>query len=122
MTLLTRRGLTPRAHGAVDSVACGAIFFLPGVLKLPHRTRRASQAAALGYLGISVLTDYPLGLRRRVPFQVHGRTELLSVPLLTAVPRLFGDASPRERTYWLALALTVTAAYVATDWNADPDA
>ncbi|RTR26837.1 hypothetical protein [Deinococcus radiophilus] len=120
MKLLTPRGLTPRTHGAVDYLACAGMFWLPGALGLPEKTRRASQLAALSYLGVAALTDYPLALRRVIPFRVHGQTELLSVPLLALMPRLL-DANTRERQYWHALAGLVSVAYLGTDWKADPD-
>ncbi|WP_261665090.1 hypothetical protein [Deinococcus sp. Marseille-Q6407] len=121
MKLLTHRGLTPRAHGVVDYLACAGMFFLPGALGLPKKTQRASQGAALAYLGVAALTDYPLALRRVILFQVHGRTELLSVPLLALMPRLLDAETDRETQYWRALAALVSTAYLSTDWKADPD-
>lgn len=123
MSLLTRRGLTPRAHGIVDYGACAAMLALPAILKLSPAARTASRAFALGYLGVSALTDYPPALRRLIPFQWHGRTELLSAPLVLLTPRLLGGAATAaDRTYFAALTGMVLGAYLATDWRAEPDA
>jgi hypothetical protein len=39
---------------------------------------------------INALTDQPLALKRIVPFRTHGTIELLSGPLLVALPWLTG--------------------------------
>ncbi|MCY1704322.1 hypothetical protein [Deinococcus sp. SL84] len=82
------------------------------------KTQRASQGAALAYLSVAALTDYPLALRRVMPFQIHGQIELLSVPLLALMPRLLNTDNGQETQYWRALAGLVSTAYLSTDWNA----
>lgn len=114
--------ISPRLHGAVDYAACGAMLLLPGALKLSPRARLASRAFALGYLGLSALTDYPYALKRVVPFPLHGRAELLSAPALLLTPALLGaGAGTRERGYFQALTVMVLGAYLSTDWQAPPE-
>ncbi|MFC4424958.1 hypothetical protein [Deinococcus navajonensis] len=122
MSMLTRRGLTPRAHGLVDYVACAAMLALPGALKLSPQARLASQAFALSYLGVSALTDYPYSLKRALPFPWHGRIELLTVPVLALTPTLLGLKAEQDHRYFEGLTLMVLSAYLATDWKADPNA
>lgn len=113
--------ISPRLHGVVDYAACGAMLALPGALGLSVPARLASGAFALGYLGLSALTDYPYAVKRIVPFPLHGRAELLSAPLLLLTPALLGEgAGARERGYFQALMVMVLGAYLSTDWQAPP--
>lgn len=122
MKLLTKRGLTPRVHGMVDYAACAAMLLLPGRLGLSAPAQKASQAFALSYLGVTVLTDFPLAVKRMIPFPVHGQIELLSAPLLLLTPQLIDrEAGKSEHYYFQGLTLMVLTAYLSTDWRASPD-
>jgi len=112
--------LKPRAHGLVDYAACALMVAAPHLLYLNPAARKLSYALAGSYLGVSALTDYPVAVRRVIPFPLHGKIELATVPVLL----LLGATQPatRERNYFLGLAGTVLGAYALTDWQADPDA
>lgn len=111
--------LSPRRHGFVDYAACGLMLAAPALLRLSPPARRASYALAGSYLGVSLLTDYPPALRRVIPFPVHGKIELATLPALLL---LASETQGRDRAYFLGLAGTVAGAYALTDWKADPDA
>jgi len=90
---------------------------------LRPEARTASFAFAGTYLLVSALTDYPLALKRVIPFPVHGRIELVSTPALLLVPSLMGALKGgKERAYFIGLAATVLSVYTLTDWKADPRA
>ena len=111
--------LTPRLHGFVDYAACGLMAAAPALLKLSPQARTASYALAGSYLGVSALTDYPPALSRMIPFPLHGKIELGTLPVLLLLgARMEG----RDRAYFLGLAGMVAGAYALTDWTADPDA
>jgi hypothetical protein len=59
-------------------------------------------AAAFGMAGlifvIAVLTDYPLGLVRVIPFPIHGWIDRLGAPLVVAAPWLAGFSG--DTTAW----------------------
>ncbi|GMA16138.1 hypothetical protein E5F05_08695 [Deinococcus metallilatus] len=112
--------ITPRVHGVIDYAACAAMLAAPALLHLKGGARTTSAVFAASYLGVSALTDYPLGLRHLIPFPVHGKIELASVPALLLVAALQKGA--RKRVYFLALAGTVLTVYSLTDWQADPEA
>lgn len=111
--------ITPRLHGAVDHAACALMLAAPRLLRLDPGARRISYALAGSYLGVSALTDYPLAVRRVIPFPVHGKIELSTLPALLLAAAVQGGS--RERAYFLGLAGTVAAVYTLTDWDANPD-
>ena len=112
--------ITPRVHGLIDYAACALMLAAPHLLKLSPKARTASYVLAGSYLGVSTLTDYPVAVRRLIPFPVHGKIELSTVPVLLLLASLGHGA--RDRNYFLGLAGTVLGAYTLTDWQADPDA
>lgn len=115
--------ISPRLHGVIDYAACAGMLTLPGLLRLSPAARTASTTFALSYLGLSTLTDYPLAVRRLIPFPVHGRVELGSTPALLLLPALLGGLkTTREKVYFLALVGTVLTVYRLTNWQEAPDA
>ncbi|ADV67230.1 hypothetical protein [Deinococcus maricopensis] len=114
--------LSPRQHGLVDYAACAAMLAAPTLLNLNGAARTASYAFAGSYLLVSALTDYPVALRRVLPFPMHGKIELASAPALLAVPALLGALKDnRARAYFVGLTGMVLGTYALTDWDADPD-
>ncbi|WP_019586339.1 hypothetical protein [Deinococcus apachensis] len=112
--------ITPRAHGGLDYASCAAMLAAPSLLNLSPGARTLSYLFAGSYLMVSALTDYPLAIRRMIPFPLHGKIELATVPALLLVAAL--QKETRDRAYFLGLAGTVAGAYTLTDWEANPDA
>ncbi len=111
--------ITPLRHGLVDYVAFAAMVILPGLLRLPPQARTASYTLAGINLLVDVLTDYPLAVRRLIPFPVHGTVELASGPAFLAIPALLGGLkTSTSRNYFLGLLGMVVLANRLTDWKA----
>jgi hypothetical protein len=65
-----------RTHGIIDY--CHAAFFFGMAIFCARRNRPAAKAAlATGafILAESLLTDYPLGAKKVLPFEMHGRLD-----------------------------------------------
>jgi len=75
-----------------------ATFFALG---MKYRNRNAG-AAALAFingamvLGMSMLTDYPGGLWRKISFRTHGKLDAAQAALAGFGPALFGFADEPE--------------------------
>ena len=110
--------LSPRAHGVLDYATVGLTALAPTLLGFPARTAVASRALAGGYLGLSMLTDYPLSVRRVVPFGVHGVVEVGLGAALPFLPRVLGFGRDRRaaRFFYGLTAVTAVVA-VLTDWS-----
>jgi len=112
------RPISPRVHGMIDYGTSAAVAAAPAVLDVPRAARNLFEGLATGYTGLSSVTDYPLSLRRLVPFKVHGATELAIAAVLPALPWILGfadDRAARNMCFGLsALTLVVSA---LTDWD-----
>lgn len=114
--------ISPRLHGYVDYAAVGLMLAAPSLLGLKGPARTLSYLFAGTYLGVSVFTDMPLGLKKVIPFPTHGAIELGSGPALLALPMLTGAfKTGTERAYFLSLLGTVLAAYTLTDWQGNTE-
>jgi hypothetical protein len=76
------------------------------------------ESLAGGYTALSAMTDYPLSVRRLVPFKGHGAAELAIGLALPAMPWLLGFADNRAARN-LCFGLTALTLVVAalTDWD-----
>jgi hypothetical protein len=82
--------LTPTLHGALDYALALAFLFMPGVLGFPNLAANLSQLIGLAYLGVSLLTRYPLGALKLIPFPVHGVLEAIMAASWIVLPWVLG--------------------------------
>lgn len=113
------RFVSPFVHGALDYLLIGALVMAPALF--PAGTPRAAALACYGvgvaHWLLSSLTRYPFGVVRVVPFPVHGAIELLTAPLLIALPWLVGFADvPVARTVFVVAGAALLAVFLTTDY------
>jgi hypothetical protein len=118
---MSRPPIDPSTHALLD-YGVAATFF---GLALRYRARNPA-AAALAFangamvLGMSLCTDYPGGVWRRIPFQTHGTLDVVQGALAGLGPMLLGFAdAPEARTFY-AQAVSEAGVIAATDWDAGP--
>jgi hypothetical protein len=68
--------------------------------------------------GMSMLTDYPGGLVRVLPFRGHRAGDVLQAAFAGLGPILFGFAGDEEATFFYAQAASEVGVIAATDWDA----
>jgi hypothetical protein len=75
---------------------------------------------AAGYLVVTLLTAFPMGVIKMIPFPVHGGLELVSGPMFIAAPYLFGFAqdNPVARNFFMAMGVVFLIVWFLTDWHA----
>jgi hypothetical protein len=117
-----QKPIDARRHGMMDYATVAATAAAPRALGFPASAEGLAYGLAAGYLGLSLLTDYPLSARRVVPFKGHGAAEMAIGAALPFLPRLLGfSESRRARNFFLGLTAVTALTALLTDWNA-PDA
>ena len=121
-TLATRTGvarvISPAQHAVLDYMVA-ATFFAAGL-----SFRRHKAAASLAFLngamvlGMSLLTDYPGGVRPTISFRGHRTGDMLQAALAGAGPLLLGFAGDREANFFYGQAASEVGVIAATDWDA----
>lgn len=115
-----QKPINGRMHGMMDYATVAATAAAPRVLGFPRSAENLAYGLAAGYLGLSLMTDYPLSARRLVPFKGHGATEVAIGMALPFLPWVLGFAKNRRaRDFFLGLTAVTAATALLTDWNAD---
>lgn len=95
-------------HAALDVLLLGLLFVSPWVFS--YSQHHGATLLAVGFsvlgMGLNFVTDYPVGLWRKLPMKWHRLVELTSPPVTIVLPWvLFRDAGAFP---WVASALGVT--------------
>ena len=113
-----QKPITPFAHGVIDYLTVGTVVVAPRLMDFPDEAANACYALAGIYAGTSMMTDYPLSVKRAIPFKVHGVAEVAIGALLPALPFVPGFATnARARNFFLALTALTAMTAAMTDWD-----
>jgi hypothetical protein len=113
------KSLNSKAHGYLDFTILAALFLAPQMLGVTGTAATISYALGFVVAALVLITAYPFGLFKLIPFQVHGTIEALTAPFLLAAPWIFGfDGVSVERNYYLALGAILGIVWMLTDYKA----
>jgi len=106
------RFINARIHGILDVVTILFLALGPFLFSLGGAPATIAWTFAAVHLVLVLLTRYPMGRWKTVPFVVHGIFELIAGVLLLTMPVLGGYApgSPARRFY------TIAGAFVLIVW------
>lgn len=106
-----------RTHGILDY--CHAAFFLG--MSIVVRKNKAASLTALGtgafVLAQSLLTDYPLGTKRDLTFETHGKMDAVFGSLSWALPRIFGFEDTAAAKVFEINSYVETSIVIMTDFD-----
>lgn len=109
-----------RKHGIIDY--CHAAFFLG----MAYVCRKSEPRAALAALCTgsfvlvqSLLTDYPLGVKKVIPFKVHGQMDAAFAASSFMLPKVFGFSDSPAATVFQANSFVEAAVVGATDFSSE---
>ena len=80
--------IPPGVHRILDYLAVVVFAAAPTVFRLHGNTLMLAYGLAVVHLIVTLMTHFPAGGRRPLPFHVHGAIELLVGILLVGVPLL----------------------------------
>jgi hypothetical protein len=111
--------ISPAQHAVLDYGVAGT-FFAVGFSMLSRHRPAATLAFLNGamVLGMSMLTDYPGGVFRKLSFRTHRTGDIVQAALAGLGPVLFGFAGDPEAKYFYGQAVSEAGVIAATDWNA----
>ena len=100
------RILSAWSHGIIDYAI--VLLLIAGPAFTGFRGRQATYAYAIAFVlfVLTVMTRYPLGVRKSIPFPVHGAIEAIIAILLLVLPFLANfTAGVHSRNFYFALGL-----------------
>lgn len=119
--LPTAKVLKPMPHAVIDYAMAGTLMAAPWLFGFSRNRKATTNAvvSGIGILGLSLMTRYPLGAVKAVPFPVHGVIETAAALMNTAAPWLLGFSRDRSAKLTHVLSGLGTLAVVAmTDYAA----
>ncbi|HEY3351275.1 MAG TPA: hypothetical protein VGM13_15980 [Thermoanaerobaculia bacterium] len=116
--------LDARLHGFLDLVTVGVFLLGPFFLGLGGYVAVVAWGLAAVHLLMTLLTRFPLGLVKVIPFPVHGAVELVGgVVLVLAMPRMLGaSADSPARTFFVGAGVAILIVWLLTRYRESPRA
>ena len=112
------RPISPRLHGLLEYAFAPVWAIAPSTLDLHGLPAVLAYQIAAGILVLAVLTDYPMGLLRVVPFRVHGWIDALATPAVLGAPWLAGfSGQPDARNLFAVFGTTAIVVTALTDFR-----
>lgn len=110
--------ITPVTHGYLDYVTVVAFLLAPTLLGLNGLPALLSWTLAGVHLALTLVTDFPLGWRRLLPFWIHGWIERFVGPALVLVAFLPGFSGGGSAfAFYLLVGLVIIAVGWLTDYS-----
>jgi hypothetical protein len=106
-----------RLHGALDYVAVAVFALAPFLFRLEGTPALICWGLAIVHLLLTILTKFPAGIIRVIPFVSHGAPEIVVSVGLVFSPWMFGYApgSPARR-FFVAAGAALFLLWLLTDY------
>jgi hypothetical protein len=104
------RIISPKTHAAMDYITVGA--FLMGAGFFWERSKRAALGALIcagAELAVSLLTDYPGGVKKVISFRTHREIDFGLAAMTATMPEFLAFKDDSERKFFLAQGMLITA-------------
>jgi hypothetical protein len=111
--------LNERLHGFLDLATVAVFLLAPFLFGLGGYVAAVAWGLAAVHLLMTLLTRFPLGVVKVIPFPVHGAVELIvGIILVLAMPRLLraGPASPAQ-TFFVGAGVAILVVWVLTRYR-----
>lgn len=108
------RFLPTSIHGIVDYLAGIVILALPWLFDWEDNVKGVMTVLGLGIILYSLLTDYELGISRRIPMSTHLLLDALGGIVLIVWPFVFGVDDNTTRTVMVILGVLEIGASLIT--------
>jgi hypothetical protein len=111
--------LSPFAHGILDFVVVLAFALAPSVMGFAGTPRTLCYVLAVVHAAMTLITAFPLGALKIIPFPVHGVIELCAAVFILLAPFLL-DFTPGvdARNFYVGAGIVILVVVLLTDYKA----
>lgn len=111
--------LSPQVHSFIDYALVALFLAAPYLFGFTGLPATLCYVIALVHAGMTLITAFPGGVLKIIPFPIHGYLELAAGAALIAMPWLAGFAAlEMARNLFLAAGAAVVAVWLLTDYEA----
>jgi hypothetical protein len=105
-------------HGYLDYSAVALLLLAPAIFGFSAEAARASYILAGVQLTYSLLTAYPLGAVKMIPFVIHAAIEFVTAAVMIILPWMAGfNDDAAARNFFVAAGLGLMAVWALTDYR-----
>ena len=111
--------LSPRVHGYGDYSIVALLALAPTLFNFSGVAAGLCYGLAVVQLGMSLLTAYPLGVAKLLPFTIHGTIEVITSVAMVAAPFLFGFSEVASaRNFFIVSGIGLFLVWAVTNYKA----
>lgn len=116
--------INPKVHGVIDYAMAGKLISAPYIygFKKDRLATTIALTAGFSVLGMSLLTKYPLGAIKAIPFKTHGVIETGAAAFLAISPLLFKFRKGNAATFLSVAGIAYLGVIALTSYSAVPKA
>lgn len=113
--------LNSKIHGIIDYAVVLFLWASPTLFHLPEITSLFTYLLAGIHLGLTISTQYEMGIFKMIPLPVHGWIELVVSIALIGIAFYLGSIEGEvARNFYLAFGAAVFVTWVVTDYKSAP--
>ena len=106
------------SHGVIDYLMVILLAVGPGVAGFHGRQAMMCYGLAVVHFLLTIITRFPLGVLKTLPFWLHGAVEIVVAVLLVILPWLANfSAGVHSRNFFVAIGVLVALIWALTDYR-----
>ena len=107
------------SHGVIDYLMVIFLVIGPRVAGFTGPQATICYALAVVHLLLTIITRFPLGILKTLPFWLHGTIEIIVAVLLVILPWLAGfSAGVHSRNFFVAIGVLIAVIWAVTNYRA----
>jgi hypothetical protein len=103
-------------HGYLDYLTVILFLVAPSIIGLSSLAGTIAYALAAIHLAMTLVTDFPLGAKKLVPFAIHGWVERVVGPVLVLLPFVLGFEGS-AKVFYIVIGLVIILVGLLTDYQ-----
>lgn len=112
--------ISTRAHGVLDYLTVALFALAPTLFDLSGTAATLAYALAAVHLVMTLITAFPMGVVRVVPFRVHGIVELLVAISLMGIGMFNFGLEQTAGLFYLLVGLVILVVWLLSGYREAP--
>ena len=108
--------LSLNQHGYLDYLTVVIFLLSPSLIGLTGLAGTIAYLLAAIHLAMTLITDFPLGVIKKLPFSIHGWVERVVGPVLVVLPFVFGFDGA-AKVFYLVIGIVILLVGLLTDYQ-----